>query len=532
MSRNKQLYEALLSSPEPRLPILCPATPCGTLRDLSHSLRLIRLPLVGRWGQESFGNNGKPCCEQPGEAVVAKGTSPLLSPPFLVPVPLNTLWCAGCIPERSKPMNDVHSNPSPFDVAVRSNYTTAHLARLAQVANASWGRSRSASSAHGRIVWFGGENSGLDASVAVLRASSGGQAVLSALALCDKVDIYGSGLLSLGGATGDKLYPHFYDERVGLCLPVPSANATARQQIMAASNRRWFSRANWRRDRLRMEMLLHILHSLGILHWVQATRTAAPEPDTAAHDSTRLPASLKESLSRSSRTRNGVGATGGPLRVASTQEYLVANLAQVNAELFHSKPSARLRYFDLLQLSLKDSWLLQTAPRWPQGGPRQWMRFAEGGKTEALLLLARTGRFVTEYGTVALVLWPKATGKASHQHSMLNGTPGEATYRLLPFGSGESSKVVTSYGVSHNLACTIVTTRSGDDFGEGPPRSVLYAVGGQQRSADRLVETRCCPKVRIRLEEAEGWHPSHRELSPRALKLDPLRSLMWTSRQQ
>ena len=105
--------------------------------------------------------------------------------------------------------------------------------------------------------------------MAVLRGSSGGQALLSALALCDQVDVYGSGLLSLGGGGGDKLYPHFYDERVGLCLPLPSDNATARQQIKAASDRRWFSRANWRRDRLRMEMLLHILHSLGILHWVQ-----------------------------------------------------------------------------------------------------------------------------------------------------------------------------------------------------------------------------------------------------------------------
>ena len=130
--------------------------------------------------------------------------------------------------------------------------------------------SRSAApSARGRVVWFGGEHSGLGAPVAVLRGSSGGQALLSTLAICDQVDVYGSGLLSLGGGSGDKLYPHFYDERVGLCLPFPSDNATARQQITAASDRRWFSRANWRRDRLRMEMLLHILHSLGILHWVQ-----------------------------------------------------------------------------------------------------------------------------------------------------------------------------------------------------------------------------------------------------------------------
>ena len=44
-------------------------------------------------------------------------------------------------------------------------------------------------------------------------SNSGGNALHAALAMCDRVDVFGVGLFS-EGADGDKLYAHAYDDRV------------------------------------------------------------------------------------------------------------------------------------------------------------------------------------------------------------------------------------------------------------------------------------------------------------------------------
>jgi hypothetical protein len=112
-----------------------------------------------------------------------------------------------------------------------------------------------------RFAFFGGVASG-DDSIDAMLAGSGGNALHAALALCERVDVYGLGLYS-GGAHEDKVYAHAYDERVGQCLQPGSrvyefGNAKGLGGFFA-----------WRRDRVRTEILMHVLHALGIVRWVQ-----------------------------------------------------------------------------------------------------------------------------------------------------------------------------------------------------------------------------------------------------------------------
>ena len=60
-----------------------------------------------------------------------------------------------------------------------------------------------------------------------------------------------------------QVYAHAYDQRVGQCLEPGSrvyefGNAKGLGGFFA-----------WRRDRVRTEILLHLLHALGIIEWVQ-----------------------------------------------------------------------------------------------------------------------------------------------------------------------------------------------------------------------------------------------------------------------
>ena len=93
-------------------------------------------------------------------------------------------------------------------------------------------------------------------------AGSGGNALHAALALCETVDVYGTGLYS-AGVGEDKAYVHAYDARVGACLEPGS-------RVYEFGNTKglggFFA---WRRDRVRSEMLMHVLHAIRAVRWVQ-----------------------------------------------------------------------------------------------------------------------------------------------------------------------------------------------------------------------------------------------------------------------
>ena len=95
-----------------------------------------------------------------------------------------------------------------------------------------------------------------------LSCGSGGNALHTALSLCERVDVYGTGLFA-AGATADKVYAHAYDERVGLCLEPGS-------RVYEFSNTKGLNGFfKWRRDRVRGELMMHLMHAVGIVRWVQ-----------------------------------------------------------------------------------------------------------------------------------------------------------------------------------------------------------------------------------------------------------------------
>ena len=112
-----------------------------------------------------------------------------------------------------------------------------------------------------RFAFFRGVESG-DESIDSMLNGSGGNALHAALALCRNVDVYGAGLFS-AGPTDDKIYAHAYDSEVGLCLEPGS-------RVYEFGNARGLAGFfRWRRDRVRSEMLMHVLHELGVFRWVQ-----------------------------------------------------------------------------------------------------------------------------------------------------------------------------------------------------------------------------------------------------------------------
>ena len=115
---------------------------------------------------------------------------------------------------------------------------------------------------HGaRFAFHHGELSG-DESVDAMLSGSGGNALHAAVTLCDAVDVYGAGLHS-AGVDADKIYAHAYDERVGQCLePGPRPYKFGKLKGILG----FFQ---WRKDRVRTEMLMHVFHALGVTRWVQ-----------------------------------------------------------------------------------------------------------------------------------------------------------------------------------------------------------------------------------------------------------------------
>ena len=134
------------------------------------------------------------------------------------------------------------------DTLLRSSYNLSTLQALEAEQDA-------------RFLFFLGQPSG-DESIDSMLAGSGGNALHAAVSLCGSVDVYGSGLHSRG-VGHDKIYAHAYDERVGQCLePGPRPYRFGKAKGINGF-------VKWRKDRVRTEMLLHILHAVGVVRWVQ-----------------------------------------------------------------------------------------------------------------------------------------------------------------------------------------------------------------------------------------------------------------------
>ena len=125
---------------------------------------------------------------------------------------------------------------------------------------------------------------------------SGGNAMHAAISMCDRVDVYGAGLYSTAVDTS-KAYVHLYDWGAGSCIEphiYPAVAAKAKQcderpllrgaaggvASRDARHQRQghqgkypstfcASRESWARARIRTELLLHVLHALEVIRWVQ-----------------------------------------------------------------------------------------------------------------------------------------------------------------------------------------------------------------------------------------------------------------------
>ena len=95
----------------------------------------------------------------------------------------------------------------------------------------------------------------------------------AALAMCDRVDVYGVGLFSWG-AGGDKLYAHAYDDHVGSCA-MPRNGLDALRVTPAPWNDKvrlingLSYAAKWLQARVDGELLMHVLHAVDVVRWVQ-----------------------------------------------------------------------------------------------------------------------------------------------------------------------------------------------------------------------------------------------------------------------
>ena len=111
---------------------------------------------------------------------------------------------------------------------------------------------------------------------------------IAARALCERVDVYGAGLLALGGIGAEIVYTHAYDVQPARCVNTPDPHAHrdrdyehgdssgdphpapgAKGPKHRKPSRRYFSQSHWRRARMQTEVLLHVWHAFGLIRWVQ-----------------------------------------------------------------------------------------------------------------------------------------------------------------------------------------------------------------------------------------------------------------------
>ena len=135
-------------------------------------------------------------------------------------------------------------------VPLRSRYTTAWLERVHHEG--------------GPVFRFAAPFGTQEPSLEALQHSSGGNALLAAVALCSRVRLYGAGLYAREPGA-PKRYAHFYDESgVGEC---GGHKAPPSPELMQIMHRRRRVTQAWLVDRIRGEIFLSLLHVLGVLQW-------------------------------------------------------------------------------------------------------------------------------------------------------------------------------------------------------------------------------------------------------------------------
>ena len=156
--------------------------------------------------------------------------------------------------DRERFMNMRH--PCCDRIQFRSNYT---LPRLLELANEG-ARLRFLRSASRFTI-------AQEAALQALERSSGGNALIAALALCKRVSLFGAGLYATG-PTDDKRYVHYYDDNgVGQCANQsdPRIARYVERHLGRPGVQRLIKQ--WRRDRIQHELFLHVLHALGMIQW-------------------------------------------------------------------------------------------------------------------------------------------------------------------------------------------------------------------------------------------------------------------------
>ena len=120
------------------------------------------------------------------------------------------------------------------------------------------------------LAWFDGHPSN-DSSIEQLRKSAEGEALLTALGLCEHVELYGVGLLRVGSLGSELVDSHFYDRQVGRCVGTQAGQGpTVRRGATTQTLKRAAMRSRTRRvQQVRKELLLHVWHSFGVLDWIQ-----------------------------------------------------------------------------------------------------------------------------------------------------------------------------------------------------------------------------------------------------------------------
>jgi hypothetical protein len=215
----------------------------------SHAVNTREVCVVSRhfwhmpWGRERFSNNRQTCCDRT-RILSSYDASSLQAQARAGGFAFAFFAGASPPPLESPQQEQAHRGPA-----------TGHRlgARHAEASTTSW--------------------SSVPELEALVR-SSGGNALASAIALCEQVELYGAGLhrgVSSTGADGaaDLKYLHYYDQQPGKCHADGPFTVQDAREHYKDWTRVYGIFKTWRLDRLRGELMLHVLHALGVMRWVQ-----------------------------------------------------------------------------------------------------------------------------------------------------------------------------------------------------------------------------------------------------------------------